>query len=217
MKSKIVIICILAAVLIILASITPAIGSNIVKSDKKRDYSSPLFSIRTQQSIKTQSNEKINPNYVGKGKTINFFPVRNSNLNNLAERAYKLIKENPKIISIIMDKISLMPEITKYLESNSIDIDEFKNQISYVINHPEILKEKILELQSSQDNIPQPVGLSTSSALGCFIIVLIMAPILAIIGVIIATVTIITCLLPNCFESFMENLLDGFIQGLQQG
>ncbi len=116
-----------------------------------------------------------------------------------------------------MDKISLMPEITKYLESNSIDIDEFKNQISYVINHPEILKEKILELQSPQDNIPQPVGLSTSSALGCFIIVLIMAPILAIIGVIIATVTIITCLLPNCFESFMENLLDGFIQGLKQG
>jgi len=200
-----------------LASITPAIGFNIIKSEKERNYSSPLFTIRSQQSIDDQSTGKINSNYVGKGKLINFYPVRTSNLNNLAERAYKIIKENPKIISIIMDKISLMPEMTKYLESNSIDIDEFKNQISYVINHPEILKEKILELQSPQYNSPQPVGLSTSSALGCFIIVLIMAPILAIIGVIIATVTIVTCLLPNCFENFMENLLDGFIQGLKLG
>lgn len=217
MKSKIVVICILAAVLIVLASIAPVIGSNIVKSDNKTNYTSPLFTIRSTKSIKSQSYEKINSNYVGKGKTIKFFPVRKSNLINLAEKAYKIIKENPKIISIIMDKIALMPEITKYLKSNSINIDEFKNQISYVINHPEILKEKILELQSPNDNIPRPVGLSTSSALGCFIIVLIMAPILAVIGVVIATITILTCLVPSCFENLMEGLLDGFIQGLKQG
>jgi len=141
--------------------------------------------------------------------------MKKSNIQNLADKTIKIINENPKILPIILDKIVLIPEIADIIKSNSINVKQFKNQLSYVLKNPEILKEKILESPSIPDNSPEPLGLSTSSALGCFIIVLIMAPILAVIGLVIATITIVTCLIPSCFEGFMEGLLDGFIQGLE--
>ena len=42
-----------------------------------------------------------------------------------------------------------------------------------------------------------------------------MVPLLAVVGMIIATITILTCLNINgCFETLVRGLVDGFVQGL---
>jgi len=216
MKEKILIISIFAAALIILVSIAPAVGSNIANFEIKENYSSPLFSVRSQQSKEIKNIDKIDATYIGEGITNNYFPIKKSTIQSLADKTIKVINENPKIIPIILEKLVKIPEISKVLGENSININEFKNQISYILNNPQVLKEKLIDPQSPDNNIPpQPLGLSTSSPIGCFIIVLVMAPLLVVLGAIIATITIVTCLVPTCFESFMENMLDNFIQGLK--
>ena len=143
--------------------------------------------------------------------------MKKSNIRDLADKTIKLIKENPQMLPLILDKIAKIPRIKNLLKANSIDPEDFKNQISYVLNNPKILREKILDVHlSPQGDDPQTLGLSTSSALGCFIIVLVMAPLLALIGAIIATLTIITCIVPSCFEDLVGGMLDSFVQGLEQ-
>jgi hypothetical protein len=112
-----------------------------------------------------------------------------------------------------------MPEIEELMKQHDIKMDDFKDQMNQVINNPELLKEKVDEavLLSPFGDDPMPLGLSTSSAIGCFIIALIVAPLIALIGMIIATITIITCLNINgCFETLVQGMLDNFIQGLTQ-
>ena len=68
MNKKIVVGCIGAAVIIVLASFTSAIGEQATKSSDKKD--SPLFHIRTRRAINKQNCEIITSRYVGKGRII---------------------------------------------------------------------------------------------------------------------------------------------------
>ena len=91
--------------------------------------------------------------------------------------------------------------------------------MNLIMNDPVLLEEKIDDavLLSPFGDDPMPLGLSTSSALGCFIVALILVPLFAVIGAIIATITIVTCLNINgCFENLVQNLVDSFVQGLVQ-
>lgn len=215
MKKKILVIGILAAVLIVLSTMTPAVGTTFVKSDiKKSDNISPLFTVRTQQSRDIKVAEIVDANYLGKGKTTNLFPIKKSYLQNLANKAIKIIDKNPNILQIIIDKILKLPELANVLKDNRINLEDFKSQLYYFINSPDVLKEEINKATIPQENDPQPLGLSTSSSLGCFIVALIVAPIIALIGLIIATMTIITCIIPSCFENVVGGLVESFIQGL---
>ena len=130
-----------------------------------------------------------------------------------------MIEARPSLLKSILNSIAVMPEIEELMKQHDIKMDDFKDQMNQVINNPELLKGKVDEavLLSPFGDDPMPLGLSTSSAIGCFIIALIVAPLIALIGMIIATITIITCLNINgCFETLVQNMLDNFIQGLTQ-
>ena len=72
MNKKILIGCILAVVLIVLASLTSAVGNIVVKSDvEKKGVVSPLFAVRSHRFIKSEDMKKICSNYLGKGKSLN--------------------------------------------------------------------------------------------------------------------------------------------------
>jgi len=217
MIKKTLIISLLAAVLIMLASLSSVVGTNSLKlNDENKRIVSPLFTIRSQRSLNKESTKIVNSDYLGKSNRLNLFFLQKTSLEKWIDKALKIIDAEPYIFRLLVDKITLMPKIVTLLKNYDITLNDFKNQMYQVINNPSILKEKVGEVtvNSPFGNDPIPLGLSTSSALGCLIVVLIMGPILALIGAIIATMTIVTCLLPGCFEEFVGNLLDGFIQGL---
>ena len=213
MNKKILIISILAAVLMIMLPLSSVVGINVVKSNDKENVGSPLFAIRHR------SKNTIQSEYLGKEKPLNLFLAKRTSLQAYADRALKMIEARPSLLKSILNSIAVMPEIEELMKQHDIKMDDFKDQMNQVINNPELLKEKVDEavLLSPFGDDPMPLGLSTSSALGCFIIVLILAPIFALIGAIVATITIITCFNINgCFETIVQNLLDSFIQGLTQ-
>ena len=218
MNKKALVISILAAVLIVSASLSSVVGTIAVKSnDEKISIASPLFAVRTQRSLNKEEIKKINSNYLGKGNTLNLLFLRKSSLQIYIDKALKIIDARPQILSLVVDRTAKMPEIVKLLKENDLTINEFKSQMHQLMDEPILLKEKIDESVSTSPlgDDPLPLGLSTSSALGCFIVALIVAPLLAVIGLIIATITIITCLnIGGCFENLVQGIVDNFIQGL---
>ena len=218
MNKKALIISSLAVVLIVSASLSSVVGTIAVKSnDEKISIASPLFTVRTQRSLNKEETKKINSNYLGKGNTLNLLFLRKSSLQSHIDKALKIIDARPQILNLVVDRIAKMPEIVKLLKENGLTINEFKSQMHQLTDDPILLKEKIDEsvLTSPIGDDPLPLGLSTSNPLGCFIVALIMAPLIAVIGLIIATITIVTCLnIGGCFENLVQGLVDNFIQGL---
>lgn len=218
MEKKTLIICFLAVVLIILASLNSVIGTNAIKSNNENSsFTSPLFSIRSQRSLNTEEFKKLNTNYIGKGKISNIFFLKKSSLNEWIDKALKIVDAKPQTLKLILDRIITIPEIINLLKQYGISKNDFKSQMYQVINDPVLLKEKLDEaiLTSPFEDDPLPLGLSTSSVIGCFIIALVLAPIFAMIGLLIATITIVTCLnIGGCFETLVQGLLDNFLQGL---
>jgi len=218
MNKKALVISILAAVLIVLASLSSVVGTIAVKSnDEKISIASPLFAVRTQRSLNKEETKKINSNYLGKGNTLNLLFLRKSSLQSYIDKALKIIDARPQILSLVVDRTAKMPEIVTLLKENDLTINEFKSQMHQLMDDPILLKEKVDEsvLTSPFGDDPLPLGLSTSSVLGCFIVALIMIPLFVMVGLIIATITIITCLnIGGCFENLVQGILDNFIQGL---
>jgi hypothetical protein len=211
MNKKILILSILAAVLMIMLPLSSVVGTNVVKSNYQENVGSPLFAIRHR------SKNTIQSEYLGKERPLNLFLAKRTSLQAYADKALKMIEARPNLLKSIMSSIVQMPEIEDLLEQYDMDMVDFKNQMNLVINDPVLLDESINEavLLSPFGDDPMPLGLSTSSVIGCFIIALIMIPIFALIGMIIATITIITCLnIKGCFETIVQNLVDSFIQGL---
>jgi len=207
------IICIFGAVLMILLPISSVVGTNVIKSDMKDSFvGSPLFSIRNK------SDNLVKSNFIGKEIKLNIFNSKRSSLQRYVDSSFKLIEKNPNLLKSILSSINDIPEFKDFLKQNNMDIDDFKNEMDLIIKDEDLLKEKIDEMLDISPFIddPVPLGLSTSNPLGCFIVALVLAPIFALIGAIIATITIITCFNINgCFETIVQNLLDSFIQGLK--
>lgn len=218
MNKKALIMSSLAVVLIVSASLSSVVGTIAVKSnDEKISIASPLFAVRTQRSLNKEETKKINSNYLGKENTLNLLFLRKSSLQSYIDKALKIIDARPQILNLVVDRTAKMPEIVTLLKENDLTINEFKSQMHQLMDDPILLKEKVDEsvLTSPFGDDPLPLGLSTSSVLGCFIVALIMVPLFAMIGLIIATITIITCLnIGGCFENLVQQLIDNFIQGL---
>lgn len=214
MNKRILIVCIFAAVLIILASLTPVVGYYTKSINKKNIPDSPLFTLRTQSSISYENVKIVNANYLGKDNTLNLFPIKKTYIQDLVDKTIKLFDKNPKILSIITDRLTKLPEIRTFLNDKSMTLDEFKSQILCLLKNPDLLRDKVNKASLPKENEPMPQGLSTYNALGCFIAFLILVPIFAMVGLIIATITIITCLLPQCRENAIRSLVEGFVQGL---
>ncbi|RLI64814.1 MAG: hypothetical protein DRO67_03555, partial [Candidatus Asgardarchaeum californiense] len=59
----------------------------------------------------------------------------------------------------------------------------------------------------------KPVGFSGQP--GCLIAFFVILPVLILVGTMIATFTIVTCLnVGGCFEQILQNIFEGFSQGL---
>jgi len=217
MNKKILFGSILAAALILLASLSSVVGFQTEKSNTEKKNVSPLFTIRKNRSLNKEDTKDITSNYIGKGKTMNLFLSKESSLQNWVNKALKIIEAKPQILNSIIDKIYKSPEVVKILKDNNINMNDLKHQINLITNNPSLLQEKIDEaaLNLPIKEYPLPAGLSTSNPIGCVIAAVVLAPVILIIGIVIATVTIVTCLnVGGCLETLMQNLMDSISQGL---
>ena len=87
------------------------------------------------------------------------------------------------------------------------------SQVKYT---PEVLAAQFADVVDSipADGGYQPLGmLNTSSALACFITIIALLPVILVLGILIATLTLVTCLnLNNCFENLLYSMLQGLTQ-----
>ncbi|UCD12924.1 MAG: hypothetical protein JSW60_04985 [Thermoplasmatales archaeon] len=220
MKKKILVISILAAVLIILASITPAVGTTIVKSDIEKDVvASPLFAVRTQQSIDEESTKMIYTNYLGKGKQINLFLPKKSMEQIWVDRAVKIFETKPALLDKLLEKMDKIPYIARILNKYDISKQHIKNYMEIIKNNPDILIEDVEIIQVPVDNTPQPLGLSTSNPIGCFIVAIALIPAAFVITLVVLlfTLRIFTCLNINeCGDEILKSIFEQMIQGFNQ-
>lgn len=220
MNKKILIISILAAVLMIMLPLSSVVGTNVVKSNTKEgNISSPLFAVRSQRSVYKVYSMKIDTCYVGKGNMLNLFLSRQSSFEQMLNRAIKLIEIKPEILNVIVDRFETNPNMVEILSKNDISMDEVRHQLGLIKNDPSLLRQSIDEsaISLSRGDIPQPLGLSTSSAIGCFIMLIALIPLALVLTMLIATITIVTCFnIGGCFEAMFETIMTNMIQGLTQ-
>ena len=219
MNKKILIISIFTLVLITLLPISSVVGTSVVKSNMKKGIvDSPLFAIRSRRSISKENTVNIDASYVGKGKILNLFLSRQSSLQQMLNRAIKLIETKPEILNVIADKFERNPKIAELISENEININDVKHQLNQIKNDPTLLRQSIDEstINLPLGDAPQPLGISTSSAIGCFIILIALIPVGLIITMLLATITIVTCLnISGCFETMFETIMTNILQGLE--
>ena len=211
MNKKILVISILAAALMILLPLSSVVGTSVVKSDKE-NVGSPLFAVRHQSKNTVQSQ------YLGKGKTISLFIEKKMTYSNTFDRVISMVQRNPDLFNKILEKIQENPKVIDILKENDISITDFESYTNTLKNNPVLLEQEIKKIkQYIPEDTPMQLGLNTTNPFAIIIMVLVFFPLIITIGILIATVTIITCLnINSCFENILQNVFDAFMQGLTQ-
>lgn len=222
MNKKALVISILAAVLIVSASLSSVVGTIAVKSnDEKISIASPLFAVRTQRSLNKEETKKINSNYLGKGKQLNILLPKKPMVQIWIDKAIKLFDTNPVLFDKLLERLDKIPNIAKMLEKHDVSKQDIKNYMRIIKDNPSELVEEIEDGQITMpfNNIPQPLGLETGN-LGCIIIPIVLAPVAVIITLLILffTLRILTCMNVNeCGDEILQGIWEQLLQGLTEG
>jgi len=217
MKKKMGYASIGAAVLLILASVSSVIGSTASQSQNQQT-ASPLFAVRTAQSNQQQQTMNIQCRYLGKGRSATLFPASSLTLQSQLDKAIKIIQNNPGLVKKLLEKISDAPQIIKVFTQYGVSVPDVQRYITQVKDNPELLKDQLKDVDFALKPGPlgpRPLGLDTSSAIGCFITVLVLLPLAIVIGILIATITLVTCLnIGGCAEAIITGILQAIVQEL---
>jgi len=224
MKKKISVGSVLVILLILLAPVASVVASNVLKSNiEKRSLISPLFTVRAQRSLYRESTEKISVNYLGKEKQLNIFPSRKSQNEDMINKAIKIFGTNPALLNRLLDSLDKFPYLAGLLTKYGVNTLDIKNYMRIIKNNPLLLTEEMNDIQISlpHDDSPQPLGLSTSNPLQCFIVILVaLVPITVVLTllVLLFTVRIFTCMNVNdCANNIAKEIWDQLLQGLTPG
>jgi hypothetical protein len=208
-----------AAVLLVIASFSSVIGSHEVQSSQK--IGSPLFEVRTQRSIHTDSVQTIQSHYLGKGVNSHLFQQNQPSLNSALDRTIKMLNANPVFFAKFLKTLSSNPRVIALLQENGMTVAEFKTYLNRLKNDPSLFIDEIrnagLTLSSQQLNTPQPLGLNTTNPFACVITVLVMLPVVVIIAfiVVLFTLRIIQCMnLNEVVNQIMAQVLQELYPGL---
>jgi hypothetical protein len=215
MEKKTLIITISAAVLIVIASFSSVIGTNNVQS--AQNIESPLFTVRTQRSLHTDSDQTLQSHYLGKGVNSHLFRPIQPSLNSAIDRTVKLLNANPAFFAKFLMAISSNPRVIALLQENGITMAQFKTHLNRLKNDPSLFVEEIRnaepKLAAQQLNTPLPLGLNTSNPIGCVITAIVMIPIVLVIALIVVvfTLRILQCLNLN---EIVNQIFDQILQEL---
>ena len=213
MNKKILTISIIAAALLILFPISSVVGSNTAQT-QRTTVSSPLFENRINHFLQKEQTQ-LPAQYLGKGTFINLFLSRQSAFQRMINKAIQVIQSQPGILTFIIQRIESNPKIINLITTYGTTIEEVKQYAALMKNNPSLLHQVLDQVENPNENDPQQLGLSTSNPLGCFIVAIALIPVILILSILIATLTIVTCLnIGGCFETIFNNIADGIIEGL---
>lgn len=211
MKQKLVIGSVFVAAVIILTSMASVIGK-VAEENVYDVVDSPLFPVRSQQV-----NTIMSTQYLGYGKSNDWINIKSTEYNQLISKALDILNTKPGIRDSVINYIESNPTILSLVREHGLSLPQIKQDMNVQLQNPEDLQAYLAQYLEYIPEItpPEPLGLSTSSAIGCFIIVIALLPLLLILTVLIATITIVTCLnVGGCFEAIWTHIGEAFIQGL---
>jgi hypothetical protein len=205
------------AVLVIIASFSSAIGFSSTQSQIQSD-TTPLFVVRRAQSNNEPIKSMIESQYLGKGRSSTLFPSSQGSAQSLLDSVINLLMNNPSLVKTLCKKLSNSPQVIRLLKTYGLRVSDVENCIVHLQEHPEIVKDHLMESDILRIlDSPQPRDLSTSSVIGCLVVILALLPLAVVVGILVATITIVTCLnLGGCAEEIIRAILEGISQGLIQ-
>jgi len=216
MKKKTIILSIGAAVFLTLASLSSVIVFATSQSQNQQRVGSPLFHIRTSRSIGQQNDQTIQTMYIGKGKMTSLFLTKLSTKHYIMERGLQLLKTSPELIKKSIQRVLQNSQVQQTLQKNGITEQQVMQYFNQMKNSPDVVAAQFDGVAGliPQDGGPRPMGLlNTSNPFACVIVIISLLPVLLIVGLLIATLTLVTCLnVNNCFDNLMDNILQGLRQ-----
>jgi hypothetical protein len=220
MKKKILIGSFGAVLLLILTSYTSVIGFQTTTQNSSLQ-SSPLFAVQTLRSANKKTT-MLQTSYLHKGQHENLFlATQNVNQDSIS-KAVQFFTTHPSVFNELLIKLQKTPyynTIMKTLEINTPTIIPYLRSMQ---NNPSLFIEQLRNLQPliPADDTVQPLGLSTSNPLGCFIVaVFALLPVTIVITLIalLFTIRILTCMNVNdCANTIAESIWQSLLQGLTQ-
>lgn len=218
MKTIHCLICSTAAALVLLVPLSPLVEYAASQSQKTLG-GSPLFSVRIARSTDQRTIQKIHTNYLGKGVLVNMFPSSRSMFPGQLEHAFQLMNDNPALVKRLFEKIASSQRISKLLRENGLSISQVEEFLYQIKDNPNLIKTQLynIDVASAVNDDARPLGLDTSSMLGCFITVLVLLPIAVAIGLVVATAMLFTCLnIDGCFSEIVKAIFSQLIQDITQ-
>jgi hypothetical protein len=216
MKKNSMYVSIGVAVFLILASLSSVIVfASSQTENQQQSVGSPLFHVRTMRSTGQNNAQSIQTTYLGKGKTSSLFLTRISSTQSIMERGLQLLKTSPGLIEKSLRKMLQDRQVQQVLQQNGMTEQQVIQYFYQVKDSPELLADQFANIKGvvPSDGGPRPLGLlNTSNPMACVITAIILLPVFLVIGLLIATITLVTCLnLNNCFN----NLMNGILQELR--
>lgn len=219
MKRNIIIGCIVATAVLLSASFASVVGSQHQQASLQ-ESPSPLFTVRTHQAIQKQSTMGTSQ-FLGKGAAMDLFPLTSPTQQTI-QAALRLASKNPALISRLLQNLDQFPYITKQLTQYGITPAQIQQYVTMIRDNPDFLEQCVLEMQTQNglNNGPQPLGLSTSNTIACFIVaVFALLPITIVLTLLLLffTARVLTCLNVNdCANNLAQNIWEQLIQGLTE-
>jgi hypothetical protein len=217
MKKRTIYVSIGAAVFLILASLSSVIVFASSQShDQQQVVGSPLFQVRTLRSIGQHNDQLLQIMYLGKGKTASLFLTQISSTQAIAERGLQLLQTSPRLVEKALRKLMQDRQVQQTLQRNGVTEQQVLKYFNQIKNNPEVLANQCRDVISliPSDGGPRPMGLlNTTNPFACVIVIIALLPVLIVLGLVIATITLVTCLnLNNCFNNLMNQMLQGLRQ-----
>ncbi len=221
MKKKILIVSFGAALLLILTSYTSVIGLQTTTDNDSALISSPLFVVQTLRST-NQKTTMLQTNFLKKGQHENLFLTAQNINQDTITKALQLFAVHPTIFIELLAKLQKTPYYNTIIKTLEIKTPNIVPYLHIMQDNPSLFMEQLRTIQHLMpaDDTAQPLGLSTSNSIGCFIVaVFALLPVTIVITLIalLFTIRVLTCMNVNdCANNIAQNIWASLLQGLIQ-
>ncbi len=221
MKKNMVVGSIFGAALLLAVSFVSAVGYSSTLAEQ-RAGSSPLFAVRMERATHQQGSGGI-AQFLGKGALTNLFPSEASRQEELIQTAVKLFQAHPALLASLVKNLDRYPFIAELLAKRGVSTQGLVHSLQMMKDNPGLFADALANVRRSAPDTEkgEPLGLSTSNPLGCFIVAMFaLVPVTVALTLLLLffTLRVLTCMnFNNCANVLAQQIWTQLIQGLTQG
>lgn len=220
MNIKVVVGSLFGAALLIVVSFASVVGYQSVQA-QDHDVYSPLFAVRTQRATQQTGRGGVSA-FLGKGTQTNLFPSPGFQKEELIQTAIKFFRIQPALLTKLVENLDKYPYVTGFVAKYGISSEDVTHYMRMIQNDPSLVTEALTDVRllASDTNGSQPLGLSTSNPLGCFIVAMMaLIPVTVVLTLLLLlfTLRVLTCMNVNdCANVIANKIWSQLMQGLTQ-